>query len=174
MKSALLPALAAMSLAWSCAHAAEPADADAAANYYGNSEVFRDHSGNIVEILNFRPDHTMRLWRNPANHGDGKWSEGKWVINSGQDSTILCNGPNATPEKMYCHSFAPRKNIGDHWISIEKDGHPEHPGGIPVVQKDGKWVMQDAAAKPVPADVLIMSLEKGLVEPPSPPAKADR
>ena len=170
MKSALLPALAALSLAWSCAHAAEPADADAAANYYGNSEVFRDHSGQIVEILNFRADHTMRLWRNPANHGDGKWSEGKWVINSGQDSTILCNGPNATPEKMYCHSFAPRKNIGDHWISVEKDGHPEVPGGIPVIQKDGKWVTQDAAAKPVPADVLIMSLEKGLVEPPSPSA----
>jgi hypothetical protein len=166
MKSALLPVLAALStLAWSCTHAAEPADA--AANYYGNSEVFRDHSGKIVEIINFRPDHTMRLWRNAGNDGSGTWREGKWVINSGQDSTILCHGPDDTPAKTYCHSFAPYKNIGDHWISIEKNGRAERPGGIPVVQKDGNWVMKDAAATPVPANVLIMSLEKGLVEPPT-------
>jgi len=166
MKTALLPLVAALfTLTWSSIPAAEPADA--VGNYYGNSEVFRDHSGNIVEIINFRPNHTMRLWRNPANGGDGKWREGKWVINSGQDNTILCNGPDDTPTKMYCHSFAPHKNIGDHWISIEENGHPTRPGGIPVVQKDGKWVMKDAAATAVPASVLIMSLEKGLVAPPA-------
>ena len=166
MKSAVLPVLAALStLAWSCAHAAEAADA--VANYYGNSEVFRDHSGKVIEIINFRPDHTMRLWRNAEDGSNGTWREGKWVINSGQDSTILCNGPNDPSGKMYCHDFAPNKNIGDHWISIEKDGHPDRAGGVPVVQKDGKWAMKDAAATPVPADVLIMSLEKGIVEPPA-------
>ena len=166
MKSALLPVLAALStLAWSCIHAAEPADA--AANYYGNSEVFRDLSGKIVQIINLRPDHTMRLWRHASIDGNGMWLEGKWVINSGQDSTIVCNGPDDTPTKMYCHSFAPDKNIGDHWISIEENGHATRPGGIPVVQKDGKWVMKDAVATAVPASVLIMSLEKGLVEPPA-------
>jgi hypothetical protein len=166
MKSALLPLLAALStLAWNCSLAAEPADA--AANYYGNSEVFRDHSGRIVEIINFRPDRTVRLWRNPADGGPGKWREGKWVINTGQDSTILCHGPDDMPKMMYCHSFAPNKNIGDHWISIEENGHPTRPGGIPVVQKAGKWVMNDAAATAVPASVLIMSLEKGLVVPPA-------
>lgn len=169
MKSALWPVLATLStLAGIGARAAEPADtADAAGNYYGNSEVFHDQSGKLIEIINFRADHTMRLWRIPQNDGNGAWREGKWLINSGQDSTILCHGPNETAGKMYCHSFAPNKNIGDHWISIEKNGHTDRPGGIPVVQKDGKWVMQDAAATPVPADVLIMSLEKGLVEPPT-------
>jgi hypothetical protein len=165
MKTTLLPVLAALSLAWNCTPAAEPADA--AANYYGNSEVFRDHSGRIVEIINFRPDHTMRLWRNAADGGPGQWREGKWIINSGQDSTILCHGPDDTPKMMYCHSFAPNKNIGDQWISIEENGHATRPGGIPVVQKDGKWVMKDAVATAVPATVLIMSLEKGLVEPPA-------
>src|SRR5450755_4022930 len=116
MKTTLLPVLAALSLAWNCTPAAEPADA--AANYYGNSEVFRNHSGKIVEIINFRPDHTMRLWRNAENDSNGTWREGKWVINSGQDSTILCNGPDDPSAKMYCHDFAPHKNIGDHWISI--------------------------------------------------------
>lgn len=166
MKSALLPVLAALStLAGSCAYAAETADA--AANYYGNSEVFRDLSGKIVQIINLRSDHTMRLWRHAAIDGNGMWLEGKWVINSGQDSTIFCNGPADTPAKTYCHGFAPYKSFGDHWISIENNGHEERPGGIPVIQKDGKWLMKDAAAKPVPANVLIQSLEKGLVEPPT-------
>jgi hypothetical protein len=135
MKSALLPVLAALStLAWGCTHAAEPADA--VANYYGNSEVFRDHSGNIVEIINFRADHTMRLWRNPANGGDGKWREGKWVLNTGQDSTILCNGPDDTPKRCIATASRLTKHRRS-LISIEENGHPTRPGGIPVVRRTG-------------------------------------
>lgn len=169
MKTLLLGAVATLHMATTYAQASAADHPDkAVAGYFDNSQVFRDKSGAVFEIINFRADHTMRLWRDAAKGGSGTWREGKWVVNTGQDNTILCHWPDdVVPMKTWCHGFAPDKKVGDRWINPDKNGHAQRSGGIPIVQKDGKWVRSDAPDKPLPDDVVIFTLEKGLVEPPA-------
>lgn len=135
-------------------------------SYYGNSLALRDQQGNIVEIIYYRPDHTLRQWRG------GIWMEGPWMLNSGQDSSTICKSREVDGVAMaWCHAFAPNKQLGDHWINPEtaKGGHPQVAGGIALIYVDGKWVIPHAPAG-VPAPTEVWSLEKGLV--PAPESKS--
>jgi len=131
------------------------------AGYFGNSAVLRNQAGQIVQLIRYRADHSMSSWR------DGVWREGKWLINNGQDSSIvahtrLVDGKYAT----WGHVFAPHKRIGDRWISPETaNGHPTYPlagGGIPVVGTGDKMAVEGTDLAPGP----VFSLEEGLIAPP--------
>lgn len=142
-------------------HRSNPGDV-AMAGYFGNSMIFRDQSGKPIEILYYRPDRTVREWR------DGEWAEGTWTLNNGQDSSIICQTRDFLGKPFtFCHPFAPNKKVGDHWVSPEKGGgHPVTMGGIPVVNVNGKWVIADAPAATEPPKEIV-SLEAGLVPPPA-------
>ena len=152
----------------SAAAAGEPTD-KAMEGYFGNTMMFRDEAGRIIEVIYYRPDHTLRSWR------DDEWVEGQWLINNGQDNSTICQtrgilgGP-----ASWCHAFAPYKRVGDRWISPETSGgHPAYPataGGIPVAEAAGQNVI--AGSGPPPS--LVMSLEAGLVPPDQPEGVPER
>lgn len=148
----------------------EPAKSPAASatdaamqGYYGNSAVMRNQDGKVIEVIYYRPDGTLRQWRD-------MWAEGPWVLNSGQDSSTICKWQQSAAHlapTAWCHAFAPNRQVGDHWVMPEnKGGHPEVVGGISVAKVNGKWVIPNAAPNAAPL-VEIWSLEKGLVLPTS-------
>jgi len=129
------------------------------AGYFGNTMVFRAGDGKIAELFYYRPDHTMRFWRN------GAWTDGKWVVNSGQDSSKIFHtyGILSKPAS-FRHPFAPFKKVGDRWINPETScGIPLVPGGIPVITINGKSVVADTGLAPG----AMMSLEAGYVPAPA-------
>jgi hypothetical protein len=130
------------------------------AGYFGNTMMFHDDCGKLIEVIYYRPDHTVRAWR------EGMWVEGQWLINDAQDSsTIFQTRDMFGTFASWCHSFSPYKTVGDRWIAPEtRGGHPTYPitvGGIPVVEKDGALVVLGTRFAPG----LVMSMEKGLVAP---------
>jgi len=93
----------------------------ALAGYFGNTMVLRDGNGQIIELVYYNYNRTMRYWRN------GSWFDGKWIINSGQDNTLVFHVFEIEGKPLcYCHPLAANKKVGDRWIS------PETNGGIPV------------------------------------------
>jgi hypothetical protein len=137
------------------------AKADAGmAGYFGNTMMFRDLAGVIIEVIYYRPDHTMRSWR------DGMWVEGEWLINNGQDNSIIMQSRDMFGHKAsWCHAFSPFKQVGDRWIAPEtRGGHPPYPivlGGIPVERAGGQNFVVGTSWVPE----LVMSLVPGLVSP---------
>lgn len=131
------------------------------AGYFGNTVVLRDANGALVQLIRYRADHTMSSWR------DGVWHEGQWLINNGQDSSIVAHTRQIGGKAFtWCHVFAPHKRIGDRWISPEThSGHPTYPlagGGIPVVTLAGRTVVEGTDHAPGS----VFSLEEGDVPPP--------
>lgn len=112
--------------------------------YYGNTQVLRDGNGRIVELIKYRPDHTMSLWKR------GVWLEARWLINNGQDSskvfhTFEINGKPAS----WRHAFAPNKSIGDMWINPETEaGIPVHNGGLAVYSEGNKLLTEVVNQEP--------------------------
>ncbi|WP_434106061.1 hypothetical protein [Paraburkholderia caffeinilytica] len=128
--------------------------------YFGNTMMFKDDAGKVIEVIYYRPDHTMRSWR------DGMWVEGQWLINDAQDnSTIFQTREIFGTFTSWCHSFSPYKKIGDRWIAPEtRGGHPTYPltvGGVPVIEEDGVLLVMGTRFGPS----LVMSMEEGLVPP---------
>jgi len=139
----------------------------ALAGYFGNTVVFRDGNGQIVELIYYNADRTMRCWRN------GAWVNAKWIINNGQDNSLIFHIYEIKGKPLcFCHPLAAYKKVGDRWISPETDaGTPVFPtkatplqflSSVPVVRQGRRSVIEgtnlDAGA--------VISLEEGLVTPP--------
>ena len=134
----------------------------AIAEYFGNTMAYRDADDNILKLVRYRSDHTASIWE------DGEWVEGRWLLNTGQDNSTVCHTLEIDGKKAtWCHSFAPFKRVGDRWISPETNGgHPTYPlgiGGVPVVESNGKWLVEGTTCGPGH----VMSLENGLVSAPT-------
>lgn len=112
----------------------------AIAGYFGNTQILRDENGAIAEMIQYNKDHTLRVWKK------GVWLEGKWQINSGQDSSkvyhtfMVFDYPTT-----WRHGFAANKKPGDCWILPETDnGIPMITGGAACVKKDGKAFLENS------------------------------
>lgn len=132
----------------------------AMAGYFGNTFMFREDTGKLIEVIYYRPDHTIRSWR------DGHWVDGEWLLNDAQDNgTIFQTRDMFGVPASWCHAFSPDKHVGDHWIAPEtRGGHPTYPirvGGVAVVERDGQWVVAGTRSRPG----LVMSMLEGEVAP---------
>lgn len=126
--------------------------------YFGNTQVLRDGNNAIVELIKYRPNHTMSIWKK------GVWLEGRWVINNGQDSSKVFHTFEILGKPAsWRHAFAPNKNPGDMWINPETDtGIPVHNGGISVHTADKKLLLDEVDAEPS----AYYSLEEGEIKAP--------
>jgi hypothetical protein len=134
----------------------------AVAGYFGNTMVHREADGSLRRLVCYRADHTLSVWE------DGEWMQGRWLVNSGQDNSTVCHTLEIAGRRAsWCHAFAPFRTVGDRWISPETaGGHPAYPltsGGVPVIQVEGKWVVEGTDCGPG----AVMSLEEGLVSAPT-------
>ena len=126
-------------------------------DYFGNTQVLRDGNGRIVELVKYREDHTMQVWKK------GVWLEGRWVINNGQDASKVFHTFDVLGKPAsWRHAFAPNKKPGDMWIN------PETANGLPVyncgigVHLDGKRLIVDDTDLEAGA---YYSMEEGDVQP---------
>lgn len=116
----------------------------AIAGYFGNTQVLYDANGEIVKLIRYRKDHTLTMWKR------GVWLEGRWLINSGQDSskvfhTFEIDGAPAT----WRHAFSAGKAPGDYWIAPEtEEGLPIIPGGLNLEKRDNKLYLPDSDIEP--------------------------
>jgi len=132
----------------------------AIADYFGNTQVLFDKNGNVTELINYRPDHTMSMWQK------GVWTEGKWLINSGQDSSKVFHTFEVLGKfASWRHAFARDKRPGDYWINPETDtGIPVANGGINVERKsNGRMVLEKTDINPGAYYALV----EGMVNPPN-------
>lgn len=116
----------------------------AIAGYFGNTQVLYDGNGEIAELIKYRPDHTMSVWK------QGVWLEGRWQINSGQDSSKVFHTYEILGHPTsWRHAFAQNKKPGDYWILPETDnGIPMVPGGMNAEKRDGKLYLEKTDINP--------------------------
>jgi hypothetical protein len=136
------------------------------AGYFNNTMVLRDDDGDIVQMINYHADFSMRVWR------DGEWSEGTWLINNGKGASIIMHTREVDGKlASWRHPFAAYKTVGDRWISPETSGGGPtfslYKGGIPIIYSDGKLVVEGTDSSPG----AMFSIEEGFVEPPKELAK---
>lgn len=91
--------------------------------YYGNTMVFWTPAGKVLALIYYNPDLTYREWRH------GRWMHGTFVINNGQDSSILClTRMQDNLPLTNCHAFAKGKVVGDKWTSSPTSYERPKPG----------------------------------------------
>lgn len=127
--------------------------------YFGNTQILYDGDGEIVELVCYRPDHTMSLWTK------GVWLEGRWLLNIAQDSTKVFH-TFALGKGFYSwrHAFAGFMKPGDRWICPEtENGLPIFPGSHKLQERGGCLYLEDTDIQPG----AYFAMAEGVVEPPA-------
>ena len=126
--------------------------------YFGNTLVFHGQGETVTAMLCYREDHTMSMWYR------GCWTNGRWVVNNGQDSSKVFHSFEIDGATVsWRHAFAPFKQVGDLWVQDETEtGIPVGPA-VPVERRGDRVV---AAFADIPVEAYF-SLEKGILDAPA-------
>lgn len=86
----------------------------------------------------------MSVWR------QGVWTEGRWIVNNGQDaSKVFHTFEIQGRPTSWRHAFAPYKKPGDYWINPEtENGIPLVNGGLKVVRSGELLVIDELSTEP--------------------------